>query len=78
MTAEDKEIKSRMKEWANSQESALFCGKIVEMIEDARNNASKQYEQKVPVDFTNVKRADAVSRSWAFDDVLEVIEELKK
>ena len=78
MDINDKEIRKQMKEWANSQESALFCGRIVELIEDARNNASKPYERKVPVEFTNVQRADAVSRGWAFDDVLEVIEELKK
>jgi len=78
MDINDKEIRRHMKEWANLQETAIFCKKMVEMIEDARNNASKPYERKVPVEFTNVQRADAVSRGWAFDDVLEVIEELKK
>ena len=74
----DKELKARMKEWANSQEAAIFCKEVIAMIEDSRTAATMPYVAKIPVDFINVKRAEAASRAGAFDDILEVIEQLKK
>lgn len=72
----DKDHLDHLKRWV--EDGFTFWQIIAKMAEDERLRATAPYSQKVPIDFTKAQREDAASKSWAFNNVLDVVNSIKE
>ena len=73
-----KEGYERLKNWVNHQDGIKFWIMISKKIDECLVNACMPYSLSVPVENTRAYRDDCASRKMAFDEVLDLVEEIRE
>ena len=72
-----KEQWKNMKNWADTEEADLFKDIIKELYQDALLGATMSFDSRVAVDYTKECRSENASRSKAYEEVIEILGEIK-
>ena len=71
-----KDAMASLKEWVEG--GFTFWSIIGKMAEAERLRAVIPYDQSTPIELTKVMRDDASSKHWAFNSILDLVEEIRE